>query len=303
MLLGAPWLSRALSGYVQQAADHGARVIVVDPWGRWADPSRVASEFHQTDADAWLAAALDDASACEPAWLQGWRRREERAQAAVAEVLGTALSEPQVARRVHRHAAQRDATVVVSASMPVRDLEWFALPEPVPPRVLANRGANGIDGVVSTALGVAAASSTGPGILALLGDLAFFHDVSGLVNVPDVPCTFVVVDNAGGGIFSFLPQAASLEAQRFEQLFGTPPASDVTAVGRGFGLTVREVSSLGELDAALDATMAARVPGVVRVRVPERTQNVALHAELEEAVRARWRRADLRAPCGRASQR
>jgi len=285
VLLGAPWLSRALSGYVQQAADRGARVVVVDPWRRWADPFRVASEFHQADTDAWLTTALEGASACDPAWLEGWRRSEERAQAAMAEVLGTELSEPAVARGVHRHATSRGATVVVSASMPVRDLEWFAPPEPVPPRVLANRGANGIDGVVSTALGVAAASPAGPGTVALLGDLAFLHDVSGLVNVPDVPCTFVVVDNGGGGIFSFLPQATSLEAHRFEQLFGTPPTSDVAAVGRGFGLTVREVTSLGELDVALESALEARGPSVVRARVPDRSQNVALHAALEEAVR------------------
>ncbi len=281
VLLGAPWLSKALGGYVSEAARAGARVIVVDPWARWADPGRVASEFHQADTDAWLDAALEGASGCEPAWLEGWQRREALAQGAIAEVLGTTLCEPQVARAVHRHAAARGATVVVSASMPIRDLEWFALPEPAPPRVLANRGANGIDGVVSTALGVAAASPRGPGVLALLGDLAFLHDVSGLVNLPDVGCTFVVVDNGGGGIFSFLPQAASLDEGRFEELFGTPPASDVGAVARGFGLDVQEVTTLGALDEALEVPS----PGVVRVRVPDRQQNVALHGAIEEAVR------------------
>ncbi|HXZ62425.1 MAG TPA: 2-succinyl-5-enolpyruvyl-6-hydroxy-3-cyclohexene-1-carboxylic-acid synthase [Acidimicrobiales bacterium] len=281
VLLGAPWLSKALDDYVAGAARAGARVVVVDPWRHWPDPSRVASEFHQADTDAWLSAALEGASACEPAWLEGWRRREASAQAAIDEALGTALSEPQVARAVHRHAAARGATVVVSASMPIRDLEWFAAPEATPPRVLANRGANGIDGVVSTAAGVAAASPGGPGVLALLGDLAFLHDVSGLVGLPDVPCTFVVVDNGGGGIFSFLPQAGSLEAPRFEQLFGTPPTNDVAAVARGFGLEVREVAALGELAAALEG----RAPAVVRVRVPDRRQNVALHQALEEAVR------------------
>ena len=135
------------------------------------------------------------------------------------------------------------ATIVVSASMPIRDLEWFAAAEAVPPRVLANRGANGIDGVVSTALGVAASESDRDGAIApiaLLGDLAFLHDVSGLVNLPAIPCTFVVVDNGGGGIFSFLPQATSIEAGVFERLFGTPPTSDIGAVARGFGLPVHD---------------------------------------------------------------
>ncbi len=181
-----------------------------------------------------------------------------------------------------RHAAAVGASVFVSASMPIRDLEWYAPPLPAPPVVLANRGANGIDGVVSTALGVAA-SGTAPRTLALLGDLAFLHDVSGLVNVPDVPCTFVVVDNGGGGIFSFLPQATTLAPEVFEALFGTPPTSDVGAVARGFGLPVMEVSKLSELESALAS--APGHPALVRVRVPSRAENVAVHDALNQAVR------------------
>ncbi len=282
VLLGAPWLSRALGTYVADAATAGARVIVVDPWRQWADPSRAATEFHQCDADAWLADALGHAAPCDRAWLASWRLREARAQEAIAAVLGDALSEPQVARAIHRHAGRSDATVVVSASMPIRDLEWFAETAAQPPRVLANRGANGIDGVVSTALGVAA--SAGPTV-ALLGDLAFLHDVSGLVNLPQVPCTFVVLDNRGGGIFSFLPQAASLGRQVFEDLFGTPPSSDLGAVARGFGLDVQEVSALAELEPALVAPASASAPKLIRVRVPARAENVALHDEINDAVR------------------
>jgi 2-succinyl-5-enolpyruvyl-6-hydroxy-3-cyclohexene-1-carboxylate synthase len=284
VLLGAPWLSRALGAYIEKAAAAGGRVIVVDPWRQWPDPTRVATEFHQSDPDAWLSSALEGASACEPEWRASWRWREERAQAAIAAVLGDHLNEPHAARVVHHYAAVKGATVVVSASMPIRDLEWFARAEPDPPRVLANRGANGIDGVVSTALGVAA-SGLGAGskvrTLALLGDLAFLHDVSGLVNLPEVPCTFVVVDNGGGGIFSFLPQATTVEPERFEQLFGTPPTSDVAAVGRGFGLEVHEVTSVAQLEAALDAPP----PAMIRVLVPNREQNVALHDAINEAVR------------------
>ena len=79
--------------------------------------------------------------------------------------------------------------------------------------------------------------------MALLGDLAFLHDVSGLVNLPELPCTFVVLDNGGGGIFSFLPQAGSVQPSVFEQLFGTPPTSDMAAVARGFGLPVHDVTA------------------------------------------------------------
>jgi 2-succinyl-5-enolpyruvyl-6-hydroxy-3-cyclohexene-1-carboxylate synthase len=148
--------------------------------------------------------------------------------------------------------------------------------------VMANRGANGIDGVVSTALGVASAGAPHR-TLALLGDLTFLHDVSGLVNVPDVPCTFVVVDNDGGGIFSFLPQATTLRAAVFEPLFGTPPTSDVGAVARGFGLPVEEVTKLSELEPALAS--APTGPALVRVRMPSRAQNVAVHEAINQAVR------------------
>ena len=166
--------------------------------------------------------------------------------------------------------------------MPIRDLEWYAEAHPTPPRVLANRGVNGIDGVVSTALGIAA-SGSGPGArtVALMGDLTFLHDVSGLVNLPEVPCTFVVLDNGGGGIFSFLPQATSVEPAVFEQLFGTPPTSDIGAVARGFGLPVHEISALSQLESAL----AAPTPALVRVKVPGRAQNVALHDAINQAVR------------------
>jgi 2-succinyl-5-enolpyruvyl-6-hydroxy-3-cyclohexene-1-carboxylate synthase len=280
VVLGAPWLSRALGDYIADSARAGARVIVVDPWRQWSDPSRVATEFHFVPVDPWLTAALEGAQPCDPQWLASWRLREQRAQAAIDATLGSDLSEPQVARSVHRYAARTGATLFASASMPIRDLEWYATAQETPPRVLANRGVNGIDGVVSTAIGVSTCDSGQPTI-ALLGDLAFLHDVSGLVNLPEVPCTFVVVDNGGGGIFSFLPQAGSLQTDVFEQLFGTPPTSDLGAVARGFGLPVHEVTSLSQLEPAL----AMPAPALVRVMVPGRAHNVAVHEAINQAVR------------------
>ena len=117
-----------------------------------------------------------------------------------------------------------------------------------------------------------------------MGDLTFLHDVSGLVNLPEVPCTFVVLDNGGGGIFSFLPQAATVEPMVFEQLFGTPPTTDIGAVARGFGLPVQEISELSELESALAAPATAH-PLLLRVKVPGRAENVALHDTINQAVR------------------
>ena len=271
------------------AASVGARVVVVDPSWQWADPNRVATEFVHGDTDAWLAAATATATAtatpCDPDWLDSWRAREDTAQAAIERALGHELSEPRVARAVYAHAARHDETVVAAASMPIRDLEWFAATETAPPRVLANRGVNGIDGVVSTALGVATSEAqvaSGHRTIGLLGDLAFLHDVSGLVNLPDaLPCTLVVLDNGGGGIFSFLPQAGALEPDVFERLFGTPPSSDIGAVARGFGLPVREVTSIEQLEPAL----AGSGPALVRVMVPGHAENVALHDAINQTVR------------------
>jgi 2-succinyl-5-enolpyruvyl-6-hydroxy-3-cyclohexene-1-carboxylate synthase len=169
---------------------------------------------------------------------------------------------------------------MVSASMPMRDVEWYAPTCPNPPVVLANRGANGIDGIVSTALGIAA---SGQRTMVLLGDLSFLHDVSGLVHLNDLSCTFIVVDNGGGGIFSFLPQATALEAAQFEQLFGTPPTADLSAVARGFGLKVEEISNSQELASALASL--GEGPSLLRVKVPGRAENVALHDAINQAVR------------------
>jgi 2-succinyl-5-enolpyruvyl-6-hydroxy-3-cyclohexene-1-carboxylate synthase len=275
VMLGAPWLSKALGTYVRKAAAQGARVVSVDPWWQWTDPIIAVSEFHHVAGDSWIEAALETAVLQDASWLEVWLSYESAAQAAIDGALAGVLSEPFVARALATHAV--GSTIVTSASMPMRDLEWFSPALPVAPVVMANRGANGIDGVVSTALGVAA---TGRRTFALLGDLAFLHDVSGLVNLPDLPCTFVVLDNGGGGIFSFLPQAEVVDHEQFELLFGTPPTSDVAAVARGFGLDVYDVSSVEEFHQALDAP----APALVRVRVRGRTENVALHDAVNLAV-------------------
>ena len=162
--------------------------------------------------------------------------------------------------------------------MPVRDVEWFGGPTA---SAHANRGANGIDGVVSTALGrTLAAGQTGA---VLVGDLAFVHDSNALVALKDrdVDLKIVVVDNGGGGIFSFLPQARALTNERFEQLFGTPLGADVLGLAAAHGLPTHDVSTPDELRTALDSkgTRAIRV-------VSDRARNVEVHEALYAAVAA-----------------
>jgi 2-succinyl-5-enolpyruvyl-6-hydroxy-3-cyclohexene-1-carboxylate synthase len=192
------------------------------------------------------------------------------------------LSEPGTARRLVA-SLEGGSTVLSSSSMPVRDLEWFACPRAGAPRLLANRGVNGIDGVGSTLRGIAAwaAAAGAPPPVGLLGDLAFLHDLSALVTgAAEVAADarLVVVDNGGGGIFSFLPYAPHLERAVFERAFGTPQGHDVAALAAAFGHRVLEVERPGELEGAL----AARPVGleVVVVR-SERVGNRAVHRALE----------------------
>ncbi len=294
LLLGDPWTSKAVAQMVAEASAAGAEVVAVDPWWRWVDPDRVVTAVHRADPGPWLEAAAGIVSGDgDGGWLEAWQAAERAAQRAVDEVLAAeaALTEPAVARTVPG-ALPAGSVVVAASSMPVRDLEWFAPPRADPPRVLSNRGANGIDGVGATAQGVAAAG-VGP-VVGLLGDLAFLHDASSLVrpaaSPPGASCTLVVVDNGGGGIFSFLPQAGALEPDRFEQLFGTPQAADVASVARGFGLCVTEADTPAGLAEALAATVGTQPLAVVRASVVPRADNVAVHERLAAAVAAACQR-------------
>ena len=296
LVLGQAWAGRAVASLVDEAAGHGAEVVALDPAWRWADPDRVVGRIERIDPGPWLrsAGALvpDDGPVATRDWLAQWTAAETAAQSALERVLeadaaerGGRLSEPGVARDLLGMVGSQ-TLVVTASSMPVRDLEWFSAPLDHPPRVLANRGANGIDGVTSTARGVAAAAGAPP-VVALLGDLAFLHDVSALVEGAEpLPgrCTLVVLDNGGGGIFSFLPQAGTLDTRRFEALFATPQAPSVAAVAAGFGWPVAEVGTGPELASALGEAVARPGLSVVRVAVPDRPANVAVHQRLHDAV-------------------
>ena len=150
--------------------------------------------------------------------------------------------------------------LTVASSMPVRDLEWFGGRSAV---AYANRGANGIDGVVSTALGRALDGATS---VVLLGDLAFVHDSNALLHLTarNADLRVVVVDNDGGGIFSFLPQATALEHERFEQLFGTPLGVDVLALAAAHGLPTATVTTAADLAALARPSGPVGGPGAVR---------------------------------------
>ena len=202
------------------------------------------------------------------------------------ESLDGPLSEPDVARAVVAASSEHAVALVVGSSMPVRDVEWWAPTRTSP--TFANRGANGIDGVVSTVMGVGAGGS----VIGLVGDVTFLHDVSGLVDglgAGGGRCVLVVVDNNGGGIFSFLSQATALSAPDFELLFGTPRQHDLEAVARAFGHQAVSVSTRAALRTEIDAGLLREGVTVVVARVPDRTTNVTIHDEYVASVVGAWR--------------
>lgn len=219
------------------------------------------------------------------AWRSRWVEASERAEAAIEGVLADALAgraplnEPAVARIVARHRTA-GGEVVVASSMPVRDFEWFGGPTAL---AHANRGANGIDGVVSTALGRAL---TGVPVTALVGDVAFIHDGGALtalrhrrVHGRPVDLRIVVVDNDGGGIFSFLPQSTVLDRERFETLFGTPHGTDLVTLARAHGVDADDATHADSLRRRLDVPG----PSITRVR-SDRADNVEVHSAIHQAV-------------------
>jgi 2-succinyl-5-enolpyruvyl-6-hydroxy-3-cyclohexene-1-carboxylate synthase len=282
---GGPLTSKTAMAWL----DPSIPQILVDPDGAWLDPQRAAAERVPALPD--LAAVLDcgrtPASAATD-WLGAWRGAEAAARHALDAFLESDDEpfEGRVARDVATACAlsPSNPALVVASSMPVRDLEAFA--GQTPRRVFANRGVNGIDGLVSTVLGVAAgAAGLGGPAVGLLGDLAFLHDAGGLLGAAGrgLDAVFVVVDNRGGGIFSFLPQAG-LPSERFELLFGTTPDADVAAVAQAYGVPAERVERAGDVGAALEGAMSASGVRVVVVPTGDRTANVDRHRQAWVAV-------------------
>ncbi|MGH9043900.1 MAG: 2-succinyl-5-enolpyruvyl-6-hydroxy-3-cyclohexene-1-carboxylic-acid synthase [Acidimicrobiales bacterium] len=293
LLIGAPWASRNLNDFVELAASRGAEVIAVGSGS--ADRAPAIGELCLGDPKIPVEGLLGAPGSAPKGWVERWKRAEEAAQRAIDDLLAEpgplAWSEPAVARRLFG-LLHRDAIVYVSSSLPIRDLERYGKPRSGAPRVLANRGANGIDGVVSSALGVAAGSPRP--VVCVVGDLAFLHDLSALATLrssPEGSCTLVVMDNGGGGIFNFLPQARSIPHERFEVLFGTPPAVSVPDAARGLGVPVAQVTSCLGLEDALSAGLAHKGASVVVAKVPDRQANAELHARIDAAAAAAARSA------------
>lgn len=262
----AQWLSR-----------HGCAVVQVQSTTMVVDPDHsVLSTFVAPVADLF-AAATQMVAPVDPGWVADWNAAETLAQAALSEWTSGNWSEPTLSR-VLTDNLPAGSHLVVSSSMPIRDVEWFGTVTP-DATVHSNRGTNGIDGVISTAVGVAVA--TAAPVVALVGDVACLHDSNGLLGVMrrGIDLKIVVTNNDGGSIFSFLPQAAQVSRETFELLYGTPHGVFFEDLASAHSVPYVRVDSAESLREAL------AMPGTVLIEAPfARDENVARHEQLNAAV-------------------
>lgn len=250
VIIGRTTLSRSINALIAQAR----KIIVIDPRMATVDQDRSADQ-------KFLAIPNLEVPSADPDWVATWKKLGERASKVVSEL--DTWSEETFARDFAA-ALPIGASLFVASSRPIRDLEGFARPRK-DLQVFANRGLAGIDGNISTALGISCRSEK---TFAVLGDLAFLHDVSALAHSGDPDLRLFVIDNNGGGIFSTLPQAG---VDGFEKIFGTPHSRDIQAIAASFGVKTSKISTSTELA----KIVAAPVKGfdIVVVQVPSRQEN------------------------------
>jgi 2-succinyl-5-enolpyruvyl-6-hydroxy-3-cyclohexene-1-carboxylate synthase len=288
------------------------RQVALDPEAAWQDPAAALSDslaLEPASALARLASSLgarsSQASRVEEDWLAIWRSADERAaEAILGELADHEISEPAAAAELGVLLPEH-ATLFVASSMPVRDIETFWPVRADPPRVLCNRGANGIDGTISSALGAAAAAD-GPVVL-LIGDVAFAHDIGGLLAARrlGLKLTIVLLENGGGGIFDFLALSRSRMARArqtadntagsgaeperdaediYTRHVATPTGLDFAKAAALYGLSHERVENVFEFRSALERSLdAAHGSSIVEVR-SDRKANVELHRRIWEAV-------------------
>lgn len=247
-------------------------VVVIDPADRRhrAAPALRLTGWVQAPVDRLSlgAAPASEQSAERRGWLAAWARLESQARSALdREIAAGPLLSALTARTVVA-SLPAGSVLLASNSLPVRDLDAFVF-DTGAVTVVGNRGASGIDGTVSTALGLAAADPARP-VALYTGDLALLHDLSGLTAAARIGLhlTVVCVDNGGGGIFSLLPVADRIDPDDFDTLFRTPPGADFEGLDGFAGIRVRRAASAESLAAAVGEASADRAPGVDLIVVP-----------------------------------
>lgn len=279
--VGKVGLSRGISSLIASARTH----IHAEPQRttEWPDPTRTAicvlGSVPAPPADAEVAESSE--------WLDSWLMADAAAKRVIEKSLESAghTTGLHAAHALWETAGPEDL-IFVASSRSIRDLEAVAGVRSDPPRVLANRGVNGIDGLVSTAIGAALAhqSEGGGKAFAMLGDLALLHDENGLLIGADEPrpdLCLLIVDNDGGGIFGSLEQADPAFADVYERVFGTPTNADIRELLSAHGVTVHDAPDLQQ-----SLRTASEQPGINAVVVGpvSRQAEADLHSSIREAL-------------------
>jgi len=289
---GAMPTSKPLLLYLKHYA--ASPLVVIDGNSGWEEPTQLASQLIHANPTTLCQELLkvlkqyqageEKPSAATQAWLSLWQDTDRITQ----QVLQNSIYDFKefFEGRVFCELAnllQDGTTLYIGNSMPVRDLDTFFWGSELRIRIVGNRGANGIDGVMSSALGASAVGEHEPTVL-ILGDLSFFHDLNGLLaaRLHQLNLTIILINNDGGGIFSFLPQAAYPE--HFEQLFGTPTGLDFRHVVEMYGGRFQRVDNWESFHKAVNQGL--HTGGLNVIEIPaERTSNVKMHRQLWEAVK------------------
>ncbi|GAB3800618.1 2-succinyl-5-enolpyruvyl-6-hydroxy-3-cyclohexene-1-carboxylic-acid synthase [Virgibacillus kimchii] len=285
---GAMPVSKAYLFYVKQHKD--VQQFIVENYSGYREPAGNRTEFIFADASL-LCEDLEAAQQTvhkQEEWLAKWQHMNQVAKKHLLKKDQQDITEGEAVRGL-MEVIPDNSSIYVGNSMAVRDLDTFFLSTEKKLSVLANRGANGIDGMVSSGLGAAAA---GHPVTLVLGDLSFFHDMNGLLAAKHykLNITIVVINNNGGGIFSFLPQAK--EPKHFEALFGTPLDIDFRDAVSMYGGEYAEAKTEEELKEALKTSYQHKGLSVVEVKT-DRTENLHWHREkwqaIEEEILSEWR--------------
>ncbi|MCP3762411.1 2-succinyl-5-enolpyruvyl-6-hydroxy-3-cyclohexene-1-carboxylic-acid synthase [Domibacillus sp. A3M-37] len=266
---GALPVSKALMLFMKR--HHDIPQVIIDADGGWRDPSHIATHMINVDESAFCNEMANRLEQKPSDWHEIWQDVNEAARSEMKKAEG--MDEGALFRRFLQ-AVPNGASVFTGNSMPIRDLDSFLFSGEQNVRLHGNRGANGIDGLVSTALGIAASGET---VFAVMGDLSFFHDVNGLLaaKMNGLSMTVLIMNNDGGGIFSYLPQAG--EQKHFERLFGTPSGLKFNHAAALYGCHYVPITSAAQLEKEL----TEKREGVTILEAfTDRAENTAIHRKL-----------------------
>lgn len=265
--IGAMPVSKSLAGYLQASAE--SFTILLDPLGRWRDPQQLSNELVIADVRMFCEQLHSQISTPAPkAWLSVFLQQEHQAQAKLAEA---EIAEAQLVNQLLSR-LPAGSTLFSSNSMPIRNLDSFSGHADKPLRIVANRGASGIDGNVSTLAGLAANNQKGK-LVGLLGDLACYHDMNGLLALRELDVLIIVINNHGGGIFQHLPQAGLPE---FERDWQTDPGLDFSRVAGLYDLLYDKVTVMNDFGAKLESMLNQSGARLLEVEI-DAADSVAKH--------------------------